>query len=67
MGMQILTAFIKQKPTERWYFTMQVDGKGILNQKTIETEVLAATTDTDWKKTAKIVVNRCYKEASGNL
>jgi hypothetical protein len=53
--------------TDRRISTIQVDGKGILNQKTIETEVLAATTDAEWKQTAKVVVSRCYKEASGNF
>jgi len=66
MGMRLLSELIKQNPTESWYYTIQVDNKGILNQKTIETEILKVTTDEDWKKTSKIICNRCIKEANGN-
>jgi len=47
--------------------TKQVDVKGILNVKNIETDILAATNDVDWKKTAKIVVARCNTEATGKF
>lgn len=51
---------------ESWNSTIQVDNKGILNQKTIETEILAVTTDAEWKRTAKSICKRCFTEANGN-
>lgn len=48
-------------------FHNKVDGKGVLNQKNIETDVVALTTDPEWKKITKIVANRCFKEVIGNF